>query len=275
MDTIITYNEVAALVANPPLIALRPNFTNLRNLWCHIQHAIQRINCPQSNILGWAGLILSRVMYSLLTMSPFRLSTDTGPLAVYYPPPVQIVDDTGNPVLGMAGMPMYHNQPTINHASQAIIDACFKRAKNYWESYMTIRRVVFNCLDDNINDVFKVSNNLALVGWNPSMEPQEIFDQITATYGRPTPSALLQNDTLFWSVYPPQDAPKVLFCQIEDCQEVQILGEIRTWRSSYSTMMYDLSTSTGSTPVTLKIGITKQLPTRYGPTLSHIGLHHT
>ena len=57
------------------------------------------------------------------------------------------------------------------------------------------------------------------------MEPKEIFDQITATYGQPTPAALLQNDTLFRSVFSPQDAPEVLFRHIEDCQEVQILGE--------------------------------------------------
>ncbi len=52
-----------------------------------------------------------------------------------------------------------------------------------------------------------------------------MFDQITATYGRPTPTALLHNDTLFRSVYSPQDAPEVLFQRIKDCQEVQILGE--------------------------------------------------
>jgi len=57
------------------------------------------------------------------------------------------------------------------------------------------------------------------------MEPREMFDQITTTYGRPTPAALLQNDTLFRSVYSPNDAPEVLFRHIEDCQEVQILGE--------------------------------------------------
>jgi hypothetical protein len=57
------------------------------------------------------------------------------------------------------------------------------------------------------------------------MEVQEIFDQITSTYGRPTPVALLQSDTLFRSVYSPQDAPEVLFPRIKDCQEVQILGE--------------------------------------------------
>ena len=57
------------------------------------------------------------------------------------------------------------------------------------------------------------------------MEPREMLDQITATYGQPTPAALLQNDTLFRSMLSPQDAPEVLFRRIEDCQEVQILGE--------------------------------------------------
>jgi len=67
---------------------------------------------------------------------------------------------------------------------------------------MKIQRAVFNCLDDGIDDAFKVLNDPALTGWNV---------QITATYGRPTPAALLQNDTLFRSMYSPQDAPKVLF----------------------------------------------------------------
>jgi hypothetical protein len=90
---------------------------------------------------------------------------------------------------------------------------------------LNICRAVFNILDDNIGDAFKVSNNPALVGWNHSMEPREMFNQITATYGKPTPAALLQNDTLFRSIYSPNDDPEVLFRRIEDCQEVQILGE--------------------------------------------------
>jgi hypothetical protein len=95
------------------------------------------------------------------------------------------------------------NNPLLMRASN--------KQKNYWESYMNIRRAEYNCLDDNINNAFKVSNNPALIGWNPLMEPREIFGQIMATYGHPTPSALLQNDMLFWSVYSPQDAPEVLF----------------------------------------------------------------
>jgi hypothetical protein len=90
---------------------------------------------------------------------------------------------------------------------------------------LNICRAVFNIFDDNIDDAFKVSNDPALVGWNQLMEPREMFNQITATYGKPTPAALLQNDMLFQSVYSPNDAPEVLFRRIEDCQEVQILGE--------------------------------------------------
>ena len=114
---------------------------------------------------------MSRAVYSLLTTPPFWLPTDPGPLAVYFPPPVQIVDDTENPVFDAAGMPTYHNQATIDRATQATINACFKRAEIYWKLYMNIQRAVFNCLDDNICDVFKALNNPAFVGRIPSMEP--------------------------------------------------------------------------------------------------------
>jgi hypothetical protein len=146
-------------------------------------------------------------------------------VVIYYPPPVAIVDALGAPVLDAAGLQTYHAQPTIECAAQATIDAQFKRAKNYYDSYLNICRAVFNIFDDNIDDAFKVSNDPALVGWNQLMEPREMFNQITATYGKPTPAALLQNDMLFQSVYSPNDAPEVLFRRIEDCQEVQILGE--------------------------------------------------
>ena len=136
-------------------------------------------------------------MYSLLTPSPFWLPTDPGPMAVYYPPPVEIVDAQGKHVLDLAGNPTYHDPPDIPQAAQSSIDAQFKQAKNYYESYLNIRRAIFNVLVDNIDDVFKVSNDPMLVGWNSSMEPGEMFDQITSTYGKPTPAALLQNDTLF------------------------------------------------------------------------------
>jgi hypothetical protein len=164
-------------------------------------------------------------MYGLLTTTPFQLPIDPGPLAISYPNKIPIVDTQGDPVRDAMGELTYQAQPAIGRAEQATIDASFKRGKNYWKSYMNIRRAVFNCLDDGIDDAFKVSNDPTLTGWNASMEPRDMIDQITATYGRPTPAALLQNDTLFRSVYSPQDAPEVLFRRIEDCREVQILGE--------------------------------------------------
>ena len=59
MDTLITYDEVVALVANPPTLAPRPNFTNLHALPRHLQRALQRLVNPQSYVLGWSGLIMS------------------------------------------------------------------------------------------------------------------------------------------------------------------------------------------------------------------------
>jgi hypothetical protein len=180
---------------------------------------------PPEQLLGWVGLIMARPMNALLAMSPSRLPTDPGPLVIYCPPPMPIVNGLGMPVLDAAGQPMFVAQPTITQAEQATINACFSHGRNYWLSYMNIQQAVYNVLDDNIDNAFKVSNHPNLVGWIPAMELCNFFDQITTTYGRPTPAALLQNDTMFRSVYSPQEAPEVLFHHIEDCQEVQILGD--------------------------------------------------
>jgi hypothetical protein len=95
MGTTITYDEVAALCANPPTIAPHLNFINLCNLWRHTQRALQHLRCPQSNIFGWAGLIMARPMYALLTTSLFQLPTDSGPLAIYYLPPTRMARTIG------------------------------------------------------------------------------------------------------------------------------------------------------------------------------------
>jgi len=98
MDTPITYDEVVALVANPPTLAPHPNFTNLRALRHHLQCALQCLVNPQSYVLGWSGLVMSRPMYHLLSTSPFRLPNDPGPQVVYYGARVHILDTSGNPV---------------------------------------------------------------------------------------------------------------------------------------------------------------------------------
>jgi hypothetical protein len=164
-------------------------------------------------------------MYQMLSTSPFRLPTDPGPQAVYYGARVPILDAAGNPVNDATGNPTYVPIPALDRATQASIDANFLRGRNYWLSYKNIKRACYNVLDETINDPFKFSPDPTLTGWNPSMEINEIMEQMTTTYGRPTPTALLQNDTLFRSPYSPIDAPEVLFRRIEDCQEIMTLGD--------------------------------------------------
>jgi hypothetical protein len=178
MDYLITYDEAVALVANPPTLAPRPNFTNLRALHRHLQRALQRLVNPQSNVLGWSGLVMSQPMYQMLSTSPFHLPTDPGPQAVYYG-----LDANGNP--------RYVAVPALDRAMQASIDANFGREQNYWLSYKNIKRACYNVLNETIDDAFKFSPNPNLTGWNPSMEIIEIMEQMT--------TALLQNDTIFCS----------------------------------------------------------------------------
>ena len=107
---------------------------------------------------------MARAMYALLTPTPIQIPDDPGPLAIYYLTPTVIVNNEGAPVLDAAGQPTFNVPPTIDHATQATIDSQFSQSRNYWLSYLNIRQAVYNLLDDNIDNAFKVSNNPALVG---------------------------------------------------------------------------------------------------------------
>jgi hypothetical protein len=80
-------------------------------------------------------------------------------------------------------------------------------------------------LDQNIDNAFKFSTNPNLTRWNPLMEIMMILDQMVSAYGHPMPNTLLQNNTLFRSVYSSDDAPKILFRWIVQCQEIQTLRD--------------------------------------------------
>ena len=140
MDTLITYDEVVALVANPPTLAPHPNFTNLRALHHHLQCTFQCLVNPQSYVLGWSGLVMSRPMYHMLSTSPFRLPNDPGPQAVYYGARVHILDTSGNPVNYADGNLTYVLIPALDCTTQATINASFIQERNYWHSYRNIKR---------------------------------------------------------------------------------------------------------------------------------------
>ena len=56
------------------------------------------------------------------------------------------------------------------------------------------------------------------------METRTILDQLSKTYGQPTPAALEINDTTFCGPYSAAYAPKVLSCRIKNCAEIAILS---------------------------------------------------
>jgi hypothetical protein len=124
--------------------------------------------------------------------------------------------------------PVMARQPVdttpLRKMEKATIDTRFARAKHYFLSMHNIERACFTALDASINDAFKVSNDPAIQGWHNSMHVFYILDQLSMIYDQPTPAILKTNNAMFCSPYSAVDAPKALFCQIEECAEMALLG---------------------------------------------------
>jgi hypothetical protein len=58
------------------------------------------------------------------------------------------------------------------------------------------------------------------------MLPNEIFDQLMAQYGMPTPNAVRQNNLAFIIPYNPKDPPELLFKRCTNCQEIMIITKV-------------------------------------------------
>jgi hypothetical protein len=102
------------------------------------------------------------------------------------------------------------------------------RTKHYHDTGTNIFHACFDILDTHVNDAYKTAplSSPNTVGWNSTMLPDEIFDQLMTTYGKPTPNAVRQNNLTFLSAYNPTDPPKLLFKQVADCQEIAIVAKI-------------------------------------------------
>jgi hypothetical protein len=86
----------------------------------------------------------------------------------------------------------------------------------------------FDILNAHVSNAYKIApaGSPHTVGWNLTMLPNEIFDQLMLTYGKPTPDAVHQNNVMFFSAYNPQDPPELLFKRITDCREVGIVAKV-------------------------------------------------
>ncbi len=106
-----------------------------------------------------------------------------------------------------------------------MIDPRFNQQKHYFMLMRNIKRACFTALNASVNDTFKVSNVANGRGWHAGMKVIDILDQLNNIYGKPTSAALKSNDNVFRSPYLAADAPKVLFCRIENCTKVALLGK--------------------------------------------------
>ena len=202
MDVVITYDEAAGFLKNPPSVEPRPNFINLRALQKHIIQALAQLSCPQSAIHGWSGLAMDPAAYALLEGTAFIIPVDPGPT------------------------PVFPGGTAVARSAMKTITARFDRDKNYFLSYKNISRACFRMLDSTVAAQFKVSNNAALTGWNSTMSIIDIINQLQQSYGKPNMMTLFANDTLFRSPMKPGESPEMLFLRLEQCQEVQRIGKV-------------------------------------------------
>ena len=149
MNFLITHDEAVALVANPSTLALRPNFTNLRALHCHLQRTLQRLVNPQNNVLGWSGLVMSRPMYQMLSTSPFRLPSNPGPQAIYYGARVPILNVNVDPELDATGNPTYVPIPALDRTTQVTIDADFVLCQKLLTLVLEHQESMLQCAQQN------------------------------------------------------------------------------------------------------------------------------
>ena len=199
MDQLITIEEAAEFLKNPPSVSPRPDFAKVRALRKHIIKALKQLECPQSIAQGWTGLVMDPALYILLEPNAFVTPVSPGGTAIY---------------------PQF-----AAPAQMKMIDNVFARNKNYYLSYTNINRACFRMLDETVPDRYKVSNTPNMTGWNATMSLRAILDQLMANYGMPDAMVLFSNDTLFRSPFPSTEAPEMLFYRTEQCQEIQIIGQ--------------------------------------------------
>jgi hypothetical protein len=132
-------------------------------------------------------------MYALINATPFHLRIATKTTTSDYP---DKLDAQGVSI-------------PYTSKEKSKIDAEFLRAKNYLKTWKSIYCGLYDTLDMHVNDAFKVApaTNPPTTGWNGSMLPNDIFDQLQGSYGKPTPDAMRQNNLTFLAPYNPQEPP--------------------------------------------------------------------
>ncbi len=138
------------------------------------------MTCPHSPVNGWAGFVLTPVMYALINPKPFDLKLLNLPTTTGVPkfPPIYAAN-------GTTVIP-YTCKQTL------CITAVFTRQKNYYNTECNVYCTMYETLDADVDDAFKVAlpTNPSTISWNASMLLNKIFNQLMKTYSHPTPNAM-------------------------------------------------------------------------------------
>ncbi len=155
-------------------------------------------------------------MYTLIDPTPFHWNITTTPVPRF---PLQYEATTD----GSIG-------PLIAYTRKEIltITTTHTRAKHYHDTGTNICHACFDILDTHVNNAYKTAplSSPNTIGWNSTMLPDKIFNQLMTTHGKPTPNAVRQNNLTFLSAYNPTDPPELLFKQVADCQEIAIVAKV-------------------------------------------------
>jgi hypothetical protein len=101
-------------------------------------------------------------------------------------------------------------------------------------------------LDAHVGDEFKSppASASGTVGWNSTMLPNDMFNQLMLTYSKPAP-AVHQNNFTFFSAYNPRDPSEALFKHFADCQEIAIVAKVPFTNEKLMMNAVDLFTCCG------------------------------
>ncbi len=64
-----------------------------------------------------------------------------------------------------------------------------------------------------------------MTGWNSLMSMCSIIEQLKTLYGKPDTLPLFHNDALFHTPFLANKVPEMLFCQIKQCQGIQMIAQ--------------------------------------------------
>jgi hypothetical protein len=152
MNQLISYDEVAGVLKNPPTMMPWPDFAEIRALCKHITQALKQLVFPRSLIYGWVGLSMDPTMYALIKNQQFVAPPNPGA-----------------------------SPPLLQFTTPQTIKTCerlWENEQNYYLTYINISRACFQMLDKLVRDKYKVSNDPNLLGWNPMMCIQLILAQL-------------------------------------------------------------------------------------------------